>query len=843
METEWIATNKAKGSHWIFPEEFRSKSSKTYGLLQELSPLERTRLVHLMIETAVEVKNKQAEKDFPDLTLCAIYRLLEFALAGQTELTPDDISGLFDFYRRAEQEVYEYASFYYWPLTETARQAKKIANCRPLTPAEYSVIRELSKWEQFDFGFSDEPHRKFEFIDEQHGARCELIDALASDPADRCDLPEIRFLPSLRLGGHISEQLAETDSKSRDRWTGFLHDALRLDLPKPTKSLTATLNAWVDVIGGALFRKSAHRWLNFAAELENSDHPASWSNDYREWLYLPAPDERIAHALVVALERFSDTATLNAIASLASRCFEKIPGSGPAAQSLGNACIRQLAAKRSLDGITHLSRLKLRVPQANTKAFIQRRLEEAAEKRGLTAQEIEESAAPDFGLVEGQRDLSIGDHTFRIAVGPDGKAATSWIKPDGGPQKSIPATVKNSAKLRNRHNEAKETAKQIRQNWGVQRDRIDRLFVEEASWPLDRHKELYLDHGLVGTIGRSLIWTISDAGGLEAAALWSADGWQDVGGRPVTPAKNAAVSLWHPIDAGVDEVLAWRARLEALEIRQPFKQAYREVYLLTDAERHTRTYSNRMAAHLVRQSQFNRLAQGRGWQNKLLLCFDGAGENGLARRTLAAHDLVAEFLIDEVDFPGQGHSDNGVWNYVGTDQLRFHRPSEEPETPVDLEDIPPLVFSEVMRDLDLFVGVASVGNDPTWGQRGDAGAYRDYWNDYSFGDLSEIAKTRRGVLEKLLPRLKIRDRAHVDGNFLIVDGHRHTYRIHIGSTNILIAPESKYLCILPDRNRSGPTDTISLPFEGDAQLSNLISKAFLLADDDKITDETILSQL
>ncbi len=53
------------------------------------------------------------------------------------------------------------------------------------------------------------------------------------------------------------------------------------------------------------------------------------------------------------------------------------------------------------------------------------------------------------------------------------------------------------------------------------------------------------------------------------------------------------------------EVLAWRDRLAELELCQPFKQAHREVYLLTDAERTTRTYSNRFAAHVLKQHQFN----------------------------------------------------------------------------------------------------------------------------------------------------------------------------------------------------------------------------------------------
>jgi hypothetical protein len=39
-----------------------------------------------------------------------------------------------------------------------------------------------------------------------------------------------------------------------------------------------------------------------------------------------------------------------------------------------------------------------------------------------------------------------------------------------------------------------------------------------------------------------------------------------------------------------------------------------------------------------------------------------------------------------------------------------------------------------MRTVDLFVGVCSVGNDPTWMDGGNANL-NDYWQDYSFGEL------------------------------------------------------------------------------------------------------------
>ena len=104
-----------------------------------------------------------------------------------------------------------------------------------------------------------------------------------------------------------------------------------------------------------------------------------------------------------------------------------------------------------------------------------------------------------------------------------------------------------------------------------------------------------------------------------------------------------------------------------------------------------------------------------------------------------------------------------------------------------------------MRDVDLFVGVASVGNDPNWADGGPEGRYRDYWTSYSFGALSQTAKTRKQVLQRLVPRLKIANRCRLEDRFLIVQGDVRTYKIHLGSGNILMEPNDQYLCIVPTR--------------------------------------------
>ncbi len=54
-------------------------------------------------------------------------------------------------------------------------------------------------------------------------------------------------------------------------------------------------------------------------------------------------------------------------------------------------------------------------------------------------------------------------------------------------------------------------------------------------------------------------------------------------------------------------------------------------------------------------------------------------------------------------------------------------------------------------------------------------------------------------------------------------------------------PNDQYLCIVP--GRSEDIGDLFLPFEGDRLLAIILSKAFLLADDRAIKDQTIVNQI
>src|SRR5262249_29418400 len=149
----------------------------------------------------------------------------------------------------------------------------------------------------------------------------------------------------------------------------------------------------------------------------------------------------------------------------------------------------------------------------------------------------------------------------------------------------------------------KKAAKELDGVLSTQRIRIERQLLSQNSCVFERWKEWYLDHPVVSYFASRLIWEFEANGATRTAVCF--DGrFVDWAGNAVEPSANTSVRLWHPIRSDVQTVLSWRCWLEDHGVQQPFKQAHREVYLLTDAERQTATFSNRFAAHILKQHQF-----------------------------------------------------------------------------------------------------------------------------------------------------------------------------------------------------------------------------------------------
>jgi len=720
-----------------------------------------------------------------------------------------------------------------WPIGHLIQQVERRAKKEPLSQKALKQLRDIAAWPEMT------KEKQYYGTDFQKVKT--RIDAIlqAYDGTDRSVLL-YKKLSGDAFGDPLEMRLKKLREAEATKWHRFFNHAATASASKPTKKFTATADTLKDECGKEWSRKQLQAWLAdaLATKTAEVEYTQSWGREtytYVETTLFTKSNTTLLKGLVWMAEGFRDAKTVNLIADLCEKSMRKIPGQGPAAQSVANACLRYLEITPGAEATARLARLATAIKQKSVQKKVAEIVAQKAEAAGITTIQLEERVVPTYGLTKGEKTVRFDDYKLHIQVdGPD-RVTQTWIKPDGTPQKTKPSFIADKAAHKAKFDKTKAEIVNLKKILTSQRDRIDRLFAENLEWPLDEIDQYYTGHDLVCTIATNLIWTLETKG--EATpALYRDGAWQDVTGKPVATNATTIARLLHPVEHSTDEIMQWRARVTELDILQPTKQAYREIYLLTDAERTTDVYSNRMAAHMLKQHQMSTLMAARGWRYQLMGAYDDGLDDQWAQKEFVTSDLVAEYLI-HTHWDEDNYNDAGVYLYVGTDQLRFTRAG----TTVKLDTVPVRLLSETMREADLFVGVSSVGNDPAWHDQGPTPEARDYWHSYSFGVLDNFAETRKQVLQALLPRLKIRDKAHIEGKFLIVDGKLNTYKIHLGSSNILMAPGDRYLCIVP--GAVSKSAALALPFDGDNRLSVILSKALMLADDDKITVSNIVSQL
>lgn len=745
---------------------------------------------------------------------------MDFLLRSKFSMADDDFAAILDHFMKFDRWGNDVMN---WPVATVIGKIEK--HLKDHTPSERLVTALQLLQNKVDNGHYYDLKARSKIVE-----RIKVI--LFTSENDANTIRPVLFPGKDQFATHANEMLQSMPQDELPHWYHLMAHVQKASGGSPSKKFLEDGKVIFKELGADKFKQVVNDWLQFISAMKEIE-----VNTY-SIEFIATANTDMVKGLIWLCSHFHDKTTLYNLAVLAEKTYRKIPGKGPLAPSIGNACCYALANSKGLDGVGYLSRLRLRIKQNSTQNLIEKYLTTAAAKQGVSIHEIEDMAVDDFGLQDGSKTYLFDDYKAVLSITGIGKTELNWFKPDGSPQKSVPAFVKekHAAKLK----KIKDTSKQIDLTSSAQRDRVDRLLKSERNLSWQQFNEYYLQHGLMSFIAKKLIWTFIH-GTQKEHAIWMKDAWVNPAGQlSFIPGEDTRVALWHPVFHSVEAIQQWRTFLLDKQVAQPLKQAFREVYLLTDAEIHTRTYSNRMAAHILKQHQFNSLAKTRGWRYNLMGAYDNGIDNDKASIPLSEYGLRAEFWLNEVA-ADDAFNDTGIWLYIATDQVRFVK--DDSNEVVEMVEVPALVFSEVMRDVDLFVGVASVGNDPQWRDSGGLVQYRDYWTSFSFGDLTEVAKTRKMMLERLLPRLKIAKVSSIKDKFLVVQGKLRTYKIHLGSTNILMEPNDQYLCIVPDRSAKPATDQLFLAFEGDNALSVVLSKAFLLAEDDKITDTTITSQI
>lgn len=351
----------------------------------------------------------------------------------------------------------------------------------------------------------------------------------------------------------------------------------------------------------------------------------------------------------------------------------------------------------------------------------------------------------------------------------------------------------------------KETQTQLKAQYSRFRASLERMMTEEESFTAADLKQWTALPVVVDLLQHLVLRTSAGSYGFWRVGHDQLTGLNGV----VTALDTPSCCIAHAHHLFQDGVLAdWQREVVRLGMVQPFKQVFRELYVLTPAEQDTRTFSDRFAGQVLNSRVASRLLQARGWHMT-------SGEGVQVYKRFPKAQLVAE-----MDFPGAGHYLAEI-DEVLTDRIHFWRKNEES---VALADVPALVFSEVMRDADLLVSVAQAEN-----------AHERWFS-------TETYQRRADLVSSLMAVMGL-DGVRCEGHFAHVSGKRANYRVHLGSAVIHIEP-GHYLCVVPDRMLAGQASTCILPFaDAEDKTSEVISKILLLRNDDKIKDASILHQI
>lgn len=391
--------------------------------------------------------------------------------------------------------------------------------------------------------------------------------------------------------------------------------------------------------------------------------------------------------------------------------------------------------------------------------------------------------------------VSVEDVTLRLTIDDSGDAAI-FLEKNGKPLKTVPKSLNKHETYLN----LKATVKELKDLKRRSRESMERAMTECTRFGIQELENI-CTNPILAPMLRRLVWTDGEICGFlrsreDGLMLEAPEGFHR---------RAETLRIAHPHD--LRRCGQWARFMRLLyeeKLVQPFKQVFREYYPITEDERQERTISRRYAGHQVQPQRTVALLKGRGWTVDY--------EEGLQKVFYQENLIVRMYAMADWFSPADIEAPT-------LETVEFFDRSTRENVP--LEQVPPILFSETMRDLDLVVSVAHAGGvDPEASH--------------------STVEMRIAIAGELAALLKLRNVSWT-GSHARIQGTLGTYSVHMGS-GVVHAEGVGMVSILPVHSQA--RGRIFLPFaDEDPKTAEIMSKILLLAEDQKIKDPSILRQI
>ena len=400
-------------------------------------------------------------------------------------------------------------------------------------------------------------------------------------------------------------------------------------------------------------------------------------------------------------------------------------------------------------------------------------------------------------LVEENHELfephSIDDMTVRITVDEQG-AADVLCEKAGKALKSIPAKYKKNEYILRLNEMKKQLVEQQRRAKRMLEDAMEACTVFTAG-----EIASLMGNPVIAPMLSRLVFMHDDFFGLV-------NGMNLVDAAGVTKAlkETDELVIAHPFHLWKSQQwLAYQQKLYADRIVQPFRQVFRELYVKTSDEL-GRDTSLRYAGNQLQPARTMACLKTRRWI--------ADAEAGLQKVYYKEHIVATIWALADWFSPADIEAPTLEW-------VAFFNTRTGQQMKID--DVPDIIFSEVMRDVDLAVSVAHAGGvDPETSH--------------------STVEMRAALLSFTLPLFRLSN-VEIRDRHALITGELAQYSVHLGS-GVVHQIGGTMLSVLPVHSQH--RGKLFLPFvDEDPKTAEIISKVLLFAEDGKIKDPTILDQI